>query len=153
MIEVTTRCNDQELKWRVEITVAQRQELHRREAIFIMPLPDGSRQIVVRTHELLEVIAPEAIADVTIGDQPRPAGDLMEWMWGLPMMHLDTLATQVGVYIYTGIEPGAEAEEDEDGPLAAASGSAGTATRSTPDASPSAEAATASPTTEPCSAG
>lgn len=152
MIEIRTTCNGETIVWQVTISVAMRREIHEREALYLL-----GEQLVVNTHAVLEVVVPEGIADVTADGERRGGAQVpalqngngeavAEWAWGLPMLHLDSLATQVGSYLYTGIEPGAEPEEDDDGPLVERSASSGRATDSTRPEGGSAEGDTPSPT-------
>ncbi len=99
MVEVTTICGEDEITWRVDMTVAQRKELHRRSCINAIPVGDGKRELVVVTHELLDVIVPGAISVDGV-----PNDELADWVWTRPQLHLDSLATQVGGYVYTGID-------------------------------------------------
>ena len=163
MIEVTTRCGEQTISWQIELTVGMRKEVHRQSAINIIGAGDD-RQLMVNTHSVLGVIVPGAIAGLTPPGPPSPSqtasgeggGDGMaEWVWGLPHLHLDSLATQVGSYLYTGIDPAdqerlrsAEAE-GEDAPLPDNSASNAPPTNGTPPANASAGDRAAPPTSTP----
>jgi hypothetical protein len=159
MIEVRTVCGERRITWGIEVTVAQRKELHRREAVRIVELPGSEPRLLVDTHSVLEVIVPGAVART----DPAGHGDPAEWIWSLEFAHLDQLAVAVGSYVYTGVEPQAsppnppsvpEGGGNGDGgggngedPLVGASASSGPPTSSTPPAGGSADGSSAAPGT------
>ena len=106
MIKVETKCNDETITWQVEMTYAQRREIHRQECVFLTRIGEQDT-LVIQSHPLLNILLPEAVAADGIADE-----DFEEWFWALPQMHIESLATQVGSYVYTGIAPADQGSTD-----------------------------------------
>ena len=147
MIEVVTVCGDEEIHWQVEMTVGQRKEIHRRECVFVAEI-GGQQRLTIMTHPLLEVLEGAIRAD-------ESEGEFEAWFWGLPHAHIESLATQIGSYIYTGIEPKDQGldEEGDEPPLVGPRPSSGPPTGGTHPAESSRDAGGPSPTATPESDG